>query len=136
MSKAEFEKIKLLFVDDDTFSQKIVVMALNNFGIKNIVVAKNGNDALERLATATAGPAYDLLISDIEMPDMDGIELARRIRLGAVSKYKNLPILLLTGHGTEENVEKGRIQNIQGFIVKPPSVEALERQIKRALKIK
>ena len=43
---------------------------------------------------------------------------------------------MLTGHSTEENVAKGRVQNIQGFIVKPPSAETLGRQIKRALKIK
>ena len=64
------------------------------------------------------------------------IELARRIRLNAVPKYKGIPILMLTGHSTEENVRKGRIHRIQGFIVKPPSAEILDRHMTRALKIK
>ena len=136
MTKEAFEKIKVLFADDDAFSQKTAVMALNNLGVKNIVLARNGAEALEILATATVGQPFELMIVDIEMPDMDGIELARKVRLGSVAKYKNIPILMLTGHSTEENVEKGRIQNIQGFIVKPPSTETLARHIKRAMKFK
>ena len=136
MTNEAFKELKVLVADDEAFSQKIVVMVLNNLGVKNITLAQNGAEALEILATATAGQPINLVISDIEMPDMDGFELARRIRSGTVPKYKEIPILMLTGHSTEENVHKGRVHGIQGFIVKPPSVDVLERHMKRALKIK
>lgn len=134
MTKDAFKSLRVLVADDDAFSQKIVVMVLNNLGVKNIIVARNGTEALVSLAT-TVEP-IDLVISDIEMPEMGGFELARKIRLGVVSKYKDIPFLMLTGHSTEENIMKGRIHRIQGFIVKPPSAEVLERYMTRALKIK
>jgi CheY-like chemotaxis protein len=134
MTNDAFKTLRVLVADDDAFSQKIVVMVLNNIGVKNIIVARNGTEALTSLAT-TVEP-IDLVISDIEMPGIGGFELARRIRLGTVSKYKDIPILMLTGHSTEENITKGRIHRIQGFIVKPPSAEVLERYMTRALKMK
>lgn len=136
MTKDAFNALKILVAEDETFSQKIVVMVLNNLGAKNIALAQNGAEALEILATATTGQPFNLVISDIEMPDMDGFELARRIRSGIVPKYKDIPILTLTGHSTEENVHKGRAHGIQGFIVKPPSADILERHMKRVLKMK
>ena len=134
MTKDAFKSLRVLVVDDELFSQKIVVTVLNNLGVKNIVLARNGTEALQCLA-GPVGP-IDLVVSDIEMPEMGGFELARKIRLNTVPKYKDIPILMLTGHSTEENVQKGRIHRIQGFIVKPPSAEILERHMTRALKIK
>ena len=132
MLKDDFKSLRVLVADDDVFSQKIVVMVLNNLGVKNIIIAHNGTEALESLASAVE--PINLVISDIEMPEMGGFELARRIRLGTVPKYKDIPFLMLTGHSTEENIMKGRIHRIQGFIVKPPSAEVLERYMTRALK--
>lgn len=132
MPKKSLKDLKVLVVEDEEFSQKIVVMVLNNLGIKDIVVAKNGLAAIECLTTAVE--PVDLVISDIEMPEMGGFELARKIRLGVAPKLKNVPILLLTGHSTEENLQKGRIHRIQGFIVKPPSADVLKRYIERAVK--
>lgn len=79
---------------------------------------------------------FDLIITDIEMPEIGGFELARRIRYGIVPRYKDVPILMLTGHSTEGNVRKGKFHKIQGFIVKPPSPETLKRHMVRALGIK
>jgi CheY-like chemotaxis protein len=59
----------------------------------------------------------DLILLDIEMPEMDGFELARRIR--ADSKYADTPILFLTGNASRENIEKGISIGISDFIVKP-----------------
>ena len=133
MTNEVFKSIWVLVVDDDGISQKIVVAILNNLGVKNIVLAKNGAAALDILATA--GRPFDLVISDIEMPEMDGFELARKIRLGTVEKFKAIPILMLTGRSTDENIRKGRIHRIQGFIIKPPSAEVLEHHMMRALKM-
>ena len=134
MTNEALKSIRVLVVDDDGISQKIAVAVLNNIGINNIDLAKNGTEAHDILATADH--SFDLVITDIEMPEMDGFELARKIRLGTVEKIKAIPILLLTGRNTDENIRKGRIHRIQGFIIKPPSAEVLEHHIIQALKIK
>jgi len=74
-----------------------------------------------------------LVISDIEMPEMDGYELTRRIRYGTVPQYKDIPILILTGQDTDTNVKKARIHKIDGFIVKPPKKDQLEILLKKSL---
>jgi CheY-like chemotaxis protein len=129
MMEDTFKSLRVLLVDDEAFFQQIMVRLLFTLGVTNVEVAKNGQHALDVLASATV--PISLVISDIEMPEMGGFELARRIRLGAVPKYKEVPILMLTGHSTEENLMKGRIHRIQGFIVKPTSADILKRNIAR-----
>ena len=132
MNSDAFMSLKVLVADDDEFSLKNIVMLLDKIGVKNIILAGNGEEALDKL-TSSAEP-IDLVIGDIEMPRMGGFELIRRIRMGAVPKYATIPFLMLTGHSSEENIREGRIHRIQGFIVKPPSAEILERSMTRALK--
>jgi two-component system chemotaxis response regulator CheY len=131
MATIDFESLRVLVVDDDVFSQQLVTRVLETLGVVRVEVAGNGKQALERLKSAEE--PFDLVISDIEMPAMGGFELARRIRYGFVPRYKDVPILMLTGHGTEENVMKGRLHRIQGFVVKPPEAEVLKRHLRRAL---
>lgn len=132
MTNDAYTSLRVLVADDDAYFLKIMVKVLNNVGIKNIILAENGGEALDKLAS-TEEP-IDLVISDIEMPGMGGFELAHMIRRGTVAEYKDIPFLMLTGHSDEENVRKGRAHRIQGFIVKPPTAEILERCIERALK--
>ncbi len=130
MAAFDFTPLRVLVVDDEPFSQNLVTHVLEMLGVSTVVAAQNGLDALDALRKADE---IDLVISDIEMPGMGGFELARKIRYGIVPRYKDIPILMLTGHGTEENVMKGRIHRIQGFVVKPPSMESMRRYIERAL---
>jgi two-component system chemotaxis response regulator CheY len=131
MNEASFEDLHVLAVEDEAFSQKFVQRVLAAIGIHRVTIAGNGVEALEILVGAD--PPVDLVISDIEMPEMNGFELARKIRWGAVPRYKDVPFLMLTGRDTEENVQKGRAYRIQGFIVKPPTPEILKDHIVRAL---
>jgi len=134
MAEDAFKYLKVLVVDDEDYSQQLVVLVLEKLGVSNVSVARNGKHALEILGSALE--PFDLVISDIEMPEMGGFELARMIRYGTVPQYKDIPILMLTGHSTEENVQKGRIHRIQGFIVKPPSADVLKKYMTRALATK
>lgn len=131
MTGVDFTSLRVLVVDDEPFSQNLVTHVLEMLGISTIVAAENGLKALD--AMRTAADEFNLLISDIEMPEMGGFELARKVRYGIVPRYKDIPILMLTGHGTQENVMKGRLHRIQGFVVKPPSIESMRRYIQRAL---
>lgn len=131
MADDAFKYLRVLVVDDEDTSLQVLVLVLEKLGVESVSVARNGKHALEVLGSALE--PFDLVITDIEMPEMGGFELARMIRYGAVPPYKDIPILMLTGHSTEENVLKGRIHRIQGFIVKPPSAFVLKKYMMRAL---
>lgn len=128
-----FKALRVLVVEDEAFSQRFVTRILSTLGITQVTLADNGAKALE--AMQADGSPLDLIISDIEMPEMDGFELARKIRWGAVAQYKDIPFLMLTGQDTEENVTKGHAYRIQGFIIKPPKADVLREHIVRALGI-
>ncbi len=126
-----FKPFTVLVVEDEEFSARIVTRILEKIGVGSVATAANGAEALEVLKNAE--PPIDLVISDIKMPEMDGFELVRRICYGTVPQYKAIPILVLTSKDTERNVDKARIHKIDGFIVKPPKAEDLERRMLKAL---
>ncbi len=126
-----FSSVNVMVVDDEEFAQRYVTRILKMLGTGDVVTADNGADALEKLAETDV--AVDLIISDIEMPEVDGYEFVRKVRYGAVPKYQDVPILILTGKDTDENVQKARFHKINGFIVKPPNAEDLERKLRKAL---
>ena len=123
--------VNVMVVDDDEIAQRFVTRILNKLGAGEVLTAINGADALEQLAETDI--AIDLIISDIKMPEVDGYEFVRKVRYGEVPKYKDVPILILTGKDTDQNVQKARFHKINGFIVKPPNAEDLERKLRKAL---
>ena len=132
MNQAALSGTVALVVDDEPFSLNIVTRVLGKLGITDVTTAENGVAALEILKAAEK--PFDVVISDIEMPEMNGFELARKIRWGAAPAFKEIPILMLTGQDTEENVQKGRIHKIEGFIVKPPKADVLASYLERVVK--
>ena len=126
-----FSSVNVMVVDDEEFAQRFVTRILDMLGTGEVLTANNGADALEKLAETDV--AVDLIISDIEMPEVDGYEFVRKVRYGVVPKYKDVPILILTGKDTDQNVQKARFHKINGFIVKPPNAEDLERNLRKAL---
>ena len=121
----------VLVVEDEAFSLRFVSRILQKIGITSVLEAENGTDALTVLEDSEN--KIDLMITDIEMPEMDGYELVRRVRYGAVPQYKDIPILMLTGQDTDSNVQKARIHKINGYIVKPPKIDQLQMFIEGAL---
>ena len=131
MTTDALSKTTVLVVDDEAFALRLVTRVLEKLGVGAVVTAGNGNEAIAVLGDESQ--AIDLVISDIEMPEMDGWELARKIRYGVVPQYKEVPILMLTGQDTEDNVKKGRIHKIEGFIVKPPKADVLQSYLAKVL---
>ncbi len=131
MTDDALKSFTVLVVDDEEFSLRLVARVLGSLGVENVVTAKDGSEALEILKAGDR--AIHLVISDIEMPVMNGFELARKVRYGVAPKYKDVPFLMLTGRDTEDNVRKGRIHRIDGFVVKPPKAEVLKSFVVKAL---
>ncbi|MBT4890592.1 MAG: response regulator [Rhodospirillales bacterium] len=126
-----FRSIQVLVVEDEAFSLETISKTLQQIGVSQILKAQNGIQALELMEDTEN--AIDLIISDIEMPEMGGYEFVRHIRYGKVPQYKAIPILMLTGHDTPDNIQKARIHKIDGFIVKPPKAEEFKKYIQIAL---
>ena len=131
MKQAKLDSINVLVVEDSVLASRLVTRMLEEMGVGRVITANNGAQALKVLKETSAG--IDICVCDLEMPVMGGYEFIRRIRYGTVPKYKDIPILVLTGMDTEENVKKSRIHRISGFMIKPPTAEDLGRQIRQTL---
>ena len=103
---------KVLTVDDSKTMREMVSFTLRGAGYE-VMEAEDGVDALKVLGNGNV----DLVITDINMPNMDGVTLTRQLR--AKPNFKSTPILILTTEGGEEKKAAGRAAGATGWIVKP-----------------
>jgi CheY-like chemotaxis protein len=113
--------INLLLVEDDTLDVMDAKRTLEKMGILHIMqVAKNGEEALaylERVENETPGALPDVVLLDLNMPKMNGIELLTRIR--ANDKWKAMKVFVLTTSAEKEDKELTSKLGVSGYIVKP-----------------
>ena len=131
MSATDYSTVKVMVIDDEAFARKFVTRLLEAIGIGQVFTAVGGADALAQLAEPDTD--IDLVICDIEMPEMTGYEFIRQVRYGTVPRFKDIPILILTGQATKNNVQRARTHKINGFITKPPTIDMLRLEIHAAL---
>ncbi len=117
---------KILAVDDSVTMRKMVSVTLQRGGYE-VVEAIDGVDALEKAKTAEV----DLVLADINMPNMDGLTLIQELR--KLQEYVLKPILVLTTESSDEMKAKGRAVGATGWIVKPFSPEKLLQVIERVI---
>jgi len=103
---------RILAVDDSTSMRQMVSFTLKTAGF-DVVEAIDGVEALQ----AAKGQQFDVIISDVNMPNMDGITLVKEIR--SLANYKFVPILMLTTESSSEKKQAGRAAGATGWIVKP-----------------
>jgi two-component system chemotaxis response regulator CheY len=119
-------KKKILSVDDSASVRQMVTFTLEGAGYE-VVTAVDGVDAVERLKTTPV----DLIITDLNMPNKDGIELVRQVR--TMPAFKFVPIVLLTTESEETRKQEGRAAGATGWIVKPFKQDQLLAVVKRVL---
>jgi two-component system chemotaxis response regulator CheY len=119
---------KILIVDDSNMLRDMVKYALNDGGYANVVEAVDGADGLERAKEQE----FDLVITDINMPNMNGFELVQSLRM--IDTYKAKPILVLTTESGAEMKTKGKESGATGWIVKPFVPEQLLKAVNMVLK--
>jgi two-component system chemotaxis response regulator CheY len=113
--------LKVLVVDDQLSMRQVTRMALEKIGVRLIQEAENGQVALQK---AVAQP-LDLIISDFNMPEMDGLGLLRAVR--GHPAVRRLPFILITGRGDRELVVTAAKAGVNNYLVKP-FTEAVLRQ--------
>ncbi len=107
------DQIRIMVVDDMSTSRGLITQALDAFGIRNVSTAENGVDALKALATH---PVH-LVISDYNMPEMDGLNLLHQLRSGA--KTKGVGFILITGRAEQQIIDHGKKLGMNNYLKKP-----------------
>ncbi|MDR2109223.1 MAG: response regulator [Coriobacteriales bacterium] len=122
----------LLLAEDVEINQEIVLALLESTGLK-IVTALNGSEALE--AFSSQPERYDMILMDIQMPEMDGLEATRRIRALAktVPRAATIPIVAMTANVFREDVEKSLEAGMNGHLGKPIDLGELLSALKKHL---
>ncbi|MBV8029924.1 MAG: response regulator [Betaproteobacteria bacterium] len=116
----------ILVVDDSTTMRQMVAFTLTSAG-HDVTEAPDGNQALAK----AKGKKFDLVITDVNMPGMNGIDLVQSLR--ALPDCKFIPILVLTTEAGAELKQKGRSAGATGWIVKPFNPEVLLDTLKKVL---
>lgn len=116
---------RILLADDDKASRDLVARALGADG-HTVDVTQDGAEALDKVK---AGGGYDLLVTDVQMPGMDGVTLARHVQAAA----PGLGMLLMSGYTSELDRASGTLGAKVGTIAKPFTLEQIRAAVRKAL---
>ncbi len=105
--------LNVLVVEDSPPMRKMIVFALSRVKTLSVVEADDGVDALRRLAATK----FDLVITDINMPILDGLKLVKRLR--ADETYQHVPIIIITTEGAAEDRQRALALGANAYITKP-----------------
>lgn len=109
--------------------QRLVQQLLQAAGAGDTVVAANGNEALNELRRRD----FDLVIADWLMPQMDGLTFVKAMRQETSKSFATLPVIMLTGQSSVNDVKMAVAAGINGYVVKPCSPKALLAQVDKVL---
>jgi two-component system, chemotaxis family, chemotaxis protein CheY len=118
-------KVRALIVDDSSVMRKIVERSLRQAGIELEKVVEAGNGA-EALGVLRDNPV-DLILCDINMPVMDGLEFVRQI--GSIESAKGVPIVMITTEGSESHVVQALSSGARGYIRKPFTPDQVKEHV-------
>ena len=117
------KSMKILVVDDFSTMRRIIKNLLKDLGFSNIQEADDGSTALPMLQQGD----FDFVVTDWNMPGMQGIDLLRAIR--ADDKLKHLPVLMVTAEAKKEQIVAAAQAGVNGYIVKPFTAATLKEKL-------
>jgi len=120
--------MKILIAEDELQNQKLLQRVLSKMGFENDIV-DNGRDVVE------SKEKYDLLILDLSLPEIDGLETAQTIRRGATIQSSDLPILLISGKSKQLMQSYCNDFAINDFIEKPFGLEEFKSKVNQLLEL-
>ena len=116
----------ILVVDDSVSIQQLTSFTLNNAG-HQISSASDGEEAFKRAQESQ----FDLIITDMNMTVMNGVELTAKLR--ETTQYKHTPILMLTTENQQDKKQEGKAAGVTGWIVKPFNPDALVKMVGKVI---
>jgi two-component system chemotaxis response regulator CheY len=121
----------IMAVDDSPTVTKFVSFTLRSGGFK-VYTACDGMDALEKLSNIDGN--VDLVITDLNMPNIDGYELIRTLK--ANDKYRDTPVIILSSEENEEDISRGKQAGASSYLIKPFKPDVLLTEVGKYLKAK
>lgn len=122
---AERSALKFLVVDDFSTMRRIVRNLLKELGFTNVEEAEDGAVALQKIK----GGNFDFVVTDWNMPNMDGLTLLQSLR--ADPAYKDLPVMMITAEAKKENIIAAAQAGASGYIVKPFTAATLSEKMEK-----
>jgi two-component system, chemotaxis family, chemotaxis protein CheY len=129
VQETPFASVSALVIDDDPSTRQIVARILKRSGFVGVTEAADGTEGLKALAQYLP----DIVICDIQMRPMNGLQFLRQVREGSVKQ--NVPVLFLTGFAEPQFVKEAQTLKASDFIVKPISPRILIERVERALQL-
>lgn len=114
-----------LVIEDDSFQRSLIVQALRVIGLGGVREAGDGEAGLK----ACMARLPDVIVCDVEMAPMDGLEFLRALRRTRSGAVRAIPIVFLTSHNESETVRAAVAAGVDAFIVKPPTLKALKDRL-------
>lgn len=118
---------RIMVVDDSGMTRKMLSLSISREGF-GVETAENGADALEKLYKAK----YDLVITDMNMPQMDGMELLGRLRSDA--QYRTVPIVVLSSNSGPDEIQRAMKAGANFYLIKPTDSEKLLQCVRKLVK--
>ncbi len=127
----DFAKLKILVVDDQMLVRSLLTQSLKAMGVSpdNIYQAVDGATAKRALD----GKPVDIVLCDLQMEPMNGMDLLKEIRCGRTMNPPNMPFVFLSGHAEKHNIVLAAQLHADGFVIKPPKPAELEKNISAAM---
>jgi len=119
------KSMKILVVDDFSTMRRIIKNLLKDLGFANIQEADDGSTALPMLQQGD----FDFVVTDWNMPGMQGIDLLRAIRADA--KLKHIPVLMVTAEAKKEQIVAAAQAGVNGYVVKPFTAATLKEKLEK-----
>ena len=117
--------LKILIVDDFSATRTILINQLSNLGYRNTVVSENGFSALARLKSAL----FDLVVTDLSMSDMSGLDLLKKIRTD--SELKHIPVLMITSEDFQGNIVTAIKAGLNDYIIRPFEEHTFKQKLEK-----
>jgi CheY-like chemotaxis protein len=121
----------IVIVEDDPDDQEMINELITELVNNPIIFFSNGEDAFDYLQTTKDTPF--IIISDINMPIMNGLELREAINATEFLRRKSIPFVFLTTAGDKKTIEKAYDEHVQGFFVKPHDIKTFKKTLQLML---
>ena len=117
--------LRILVVDDFSATRTILINQLSNLGYSNTVVSEDGFSALARLKSAL----FDLVVTDLSMSDMSGLDLLKKIRTD--SELKHIPVLMITSEDLQGNIVTAIKAGLNDYIIRPFEEHTFKQKLEK-----
>ena len=117
----------VLFVEDSPTMRRIISNSLQKIGFSEIIEAEHGIDALEKIR----GRMVDLIVTDWNMPEMNGAELVKELR--SKPEFDNVPIVMITTRGMKDDVMTAMKLGVNAYVIKPFTPDILKQKLDAVL---